>query len=84
MSRLDRHVAMVQNKLALGRFVGALAWATVFWAAAVWLGIIIDRMFRVRPIGAKWWIWGGLAACALVASSVMRVAPPLMLNSNSS
>src|SRR5688500_20238111 len=67
MSRLDRHVAMVQNKLALGRFVSALAWASVVWAAAVWIGIVVDRFFRVRPIGAKWWIWGGLAACALVA-----------------
>src|SRR5215208_3413007 len=76
MSRLDRHVAMVQNKLALGRFVGALAWASVIWAAAVWLGIVIDRVFRVRPIGARWWIWGGLAACALAAMVYALVRRP--------
>jgi len=51
MSRLDRHVAMVQNKLALGRFVGALAWATVFWAAAVWVSALnsVDLPTFGRP-----------------------------------
>ena len=35
MSRLDQHVAGVQNKLALGRFVNALAWSTLIVAGAV-------------------------------------------------
>src|SRR3982750_787386 len=76
MSRLDRHVAMVQNKLALGRFVSAVAWASVFWAGAVWLGIVIDRLFRGRPIGAKWWIGGGLAGCALIATVYALIRRP--------
>src|SRR6476620_10700153 len=75
-SRLDRHVAMVRNKLALGRFVSAVAWTSVIWAGAVWLGLVIDRLFRVRPIGARWWIWGGLAACAVVAMVYALIKRP--------
>ena len=48
MSRLDRHVAMVQNKLALGRFVQALAWAGIVFAGGGVAGIIVDRVFGVR------------------------------------
>src|SRR5215470_16513329 len=67
MSRLDRHVAMVQNKLALDRFVHALAWAAVVFAAAVWVGVLVDRFAHVRPPHLKWVLWGGVAACGLAA-----------------
>src|SRR5687767_5800902 len=67
MSRLDRHVAMVQNKLALGRFVQALAWATLIFLGVLWLGIIVDRVFHVRPPRVMIWIWSGLGASVLAA-----------------
>jgi len=63
MSRLDRHVAMVQNKLAMGRFLHALAWASVAFAAAVWVGIVVDRVFRLRPPHMWIWIWSGVGVC---------------------
>src|SRR5439155_6457341 len=67
MSRLDRHVMAVQNKLALDRFVGALAWASIFYAAAVWVGVLVYKVLRVKPPHTAWWLWGGVGACALVA-----------------
>ena len=76
MSRLDRHVAMVQNKLALGRFVQALAWATMFWLAALWVGLTVWRMFGVRPIRHEWWIWGGLALCPVAAGLYALIKRP--------
>src|SRR5687767_5864602 len=67
MSRLDRHVAMVQNKMALGRFVQAMAWASVALGAAVWMGIVVDRVLRVRPPHYMWWIYGGAGVGVLAA-----------------
>jgi hypothetical protein len=78
MSRLDRHVAMVQNKLALGRFVGALAWASLVYAALLWVGIVIDRVFRVRPPHVGWVLWGAAGAgvlAALIYAIVRRPTP---------
>lgn len=76
MSRLDRHVAMVQNKLALTRFVHVLAWTSVFWAAAIWVGIVVDRVFRVHPPHVAWFIWGGLGAMAVVSLIYAMVRRP--------
>ena len=67
MSRLDRHVAAVQNKMALDRFIGALAWASVVYAALVWVGVLIYKIVQVAPPHPKWWIWGGAGACAVFA-----------------
>src|SRR4051812_44021474 len=69
MTRLDRHVMSVQNKLALGRFVHALAWASLAYAGAVWIGLLINKIFRVRPMHLSIWLWGGVGA-AVVASMV--------------
>src|SRR5215212_1094646 len=62
MSRLDRHVLAVQNKLALDRFIGALAWASVFYAAAVWVGIVVYKVLRAQPPHTKWWLIGRASA----------------------
>ena len=67
MSRLDRHVANVQNKLALDRFIAGLAWASVAFAAAVWLTIIVERVLRVRPPRWDLWFWAGLALTVVAA-----------------
>ncbi len=67
MSRLDQHVASVQNKLAFARFIEALAKATLVFAAAVWVAILVDKLFRVRPPQYQIWLWSGLGATVLAA-----------------
>ena len=62
MSRLDRHVAFVQNKLALTRFLYAIAWALLIYAAVVWGAIVVDRLTHVRPIRPDIWFFSGLGA----------------------
>src|SRR5687768_9897324 len=67
MSRLDRHVAAVQNKLALDRFIAALAWVSVALAALVWLTILVDRVFQLRPPRWDLWFWSGIGAAVVAA-----------------
>src|SRR5688500_10386371 len=67
MSRLDRHVAFVQNKLTLARFLHAIAWSLLIYAGIVWGAILVDRLFHVRPIRSDIWFWSGLGAAALAA-----------------
>src|SRR2546430_1703913 len=67
MSRLDRHVSFVQNKLALSRFLAGLAWAALIYAAIIWGAIAIDRVVHVRPPLAYWWFLGGVGLTILVA-----------------
>jgi DNA segregation ATPase FtsK/SpoIIIE-like protein len=74
MSRLDRHVTMVRNKLALGRFISALAWAGIVYAAGVWIGILVDRIFLIRPPHLSWVLLGaaGLGVLAALAYAIVR------------
>jgi hypothetical protein len=44
MSRLDNHVAAVQNKLALGVFLEALAWAGMGLGTAVLIALLAERI----------------------------------------
>lgn len=67
MSRLDRHVAAVQNKLALDRFIVALAWASLGFVAVVWLAILVDRMFQLRLPQASIWFWAAAGVTVVVA-----------------
>jgi hypothetical protein len=67
MSRLDSHVAAVQNKLALGRFLGALGWSLAGFGACVWVAIVIDRVFRLTLPRVPVWFWSGLGAAAVAA-----------------
>ena len=69
MSRLDRHVAMVQNKLALGRFLQALAWSLLVFAALVWGAILVEKVFQVRPPRAMVLFWAGAGMAVLTALS---------------
>src|SRR4051794_7740329 len=66
MSRLDRHVALVQNKLAMQRFVDALGRvlplaATV--ALAVWL---VEKQTTLTLHQKPWWL-GGAAVSLVIA-----------------
>jgi hypothetical protein len=67
MSRLDDHVSAVQNKLALERFVTALAWGSLVFAGVLWLGVLIGRIFLLYPPKPLLWICGGAAATVLAA-----------------
>src|SRR5215211_6108867 len=67
MSRLDRHVAFVQNKLALARFFYAIAWALLIYAGIVWGVIVVDRLTHVRPIRPDIWFWSGMGVSILAA-----------------
>jgi hypothetical protein len=44
MSRLDYHIATIRNKLALGIFLEALAWAGMGLGVAVLMAIIVERV----------------------------------------
>ncbi len=67
MSRLDRHVAFVQNKLALTRFLHALAWSLLFYAAIVGVTIIVDKLTHFRPHHPRIWFWSGIGASVFAA-----------------
>src|SRR3954469_22828380 len=76
MSRLDRHVAFVQNKLALARFIYAVAWALLIYAGVVWVAIIVDRLAHVRPIRPDIWFYSGLGAAVLAATIYAMIKRP--------
>ena len=53
MSRLDRHVANVQNKLAMQTFLLALAWALLGLGVLVALGILVWRFLGFEESEGK-------------------------------
>ena len=55
MTRLDRHVNTVRNKLALGTFLSSLGWALLAFAVVVWVNILVDRFLTWRL--PRWGIW---------------------------
>jgi hypothetical protein len=69
MTRLDRHVATVQSKLFIRRFLEALAWATVVLAAATLLAVLVQKLFQVFPeaFPVKWVLIGAGVVCVAVA-----------------
>src|SRR4051812_43622028 len=74
MSRLDRHVNLVQNKLAVGTFLAALGWTLTGFAAAVWAYILANRYLTVAlPKPAVWfWVGLGVAIAAAIGWAVWR------------
>ena len=78
MSRLDRHVHSVRNKLALQRFVHAVAWTTCLFAAACLLAIVVTRAFQWNLPRPSWWFWGGAALAAVAAGVVAVVKRPTL------
>lgn len=64
---VDRHISAVRNKLALGKFLLALAWATLILGVAVWMAVIAQKVFdRTLPYQGMW-LWMGLAIAAGIA-----------------
>lgn len=69
MSRLDDHVSAVRNRLALARFVQALAWGSLAWSSAALLGVLVDRIFLLHPPRPQLWLYAG-AALTIVSAIV--------------
>lgn len=67
MSRLDRHVHSVRNKLAIQQFIAAGGWTSFVLACACLLAVLIERAFGLRLPHADAWLYVGLGAAALVA-----------------
>lgn len=78
MSRLDRHVHSVRNKLAMQRFVYAVAWTTCLFAAACLLAILLSRSFQWTLPKPAWWFWGGAGLAALAAGVVAVLKRPTL------
>lgn len=72
MSRIDHHVAAVQNKLAFNVFVRAVAWALLVYAGVVWLNVVVDRFFSLRLPRWDVLFWVGLGAT--VAGAIVYAA----------
>ena len=73
MSRLDDHVAAVQNKLALMQFIIALAWSSAIFVAVIWLAVLLDRIFLLHLPRPSIWFYAG-AAAAVIASLIYAIA----------
>jgi len=68
MSRLDRHVALVQNKLTLAKLLTALAWSLLVFGALVWIAILVQRIFAVALPRQMIWFWCGLGVSVISAA----------------
>jgi hypothetical protein len=67
MSRLDDHVAAVQNKLTLKQFSVALAWSSIVFVSILWLAVLLDRIFLLHLPKPTLWIYAGIAATVIAA-----------------
>jgi hypothetical protein len=67
MSRLDQHVAAVQNKMALQRFVHALTWTLFAFAGCVAVDLLVQRLVHYQLPHPKIWFWSGTGVAALAA-----------------
>jgi hypothetical protein len=67
MSQLDRHVAAVRNRLALGLFFQALALTALIFCGAVLLMVIIEKLLAWSPPLEWIWIAGGAGLAVIIA-----------------
>lgn len=67
MSRLDDHVAAVQNRMALRIFTATLAWTATIFAAGILVGVLVDRIFLLSLPKPMIWLGGGAAATVIAA-----------------
>ena len=67
MKTLDRHVAVVRSKLVLARFIDALSWTTLYLFAAIVVAVLVERLLRLSPPGAVWFLGGGAVVAVALA-----------------
>ena len=65
MSRLDRHVSSVRNRMALGTLLWGWAWAGLALSAAVWVAILVHKLFQVELPRQMVWFYAGLGAAVV-------------------
>src|SRR5215218_3737225 len=76
MSRLDRHVALVQNKLTLGKLLTALAWSLLIYGVVVWVAILVNKAFGVHLPRPWVFFWSGTGAAVAVAAGYALLHRP--------
>jgi hypothetical protein len=78
MTRLDRHVATVQSKLFLHRFLEAVAWTTLVAAAVVLLGVVVQKLFQLFPdtFPVKWVLIFGAFTCVAFSAGYAFIKKP--------
>ncbi len=69
MSRLDYHIATIRNKLALGIFLEALAWAGMGLGVAVLMAVIVERVLD-RQLGHGAMLLGGGVLVTLLGAVI--------------
>src|SRR5687768_16037049 len=67
MSRLDRHVAVVQNKLTLSELQTAIAWSLLVYFALVTVAILVHKAFGLVLPKYMIFFWSGLGSAVAVA-----------------
>lgn len=75
MSRLDRHVQSVRNKMALSLFLRALAWTLLGFAAGVWIEVLLAKFAQVHLPRESVWFYaflGGAVVGAIVWAMARR------------
>jgi hypothetical protein len=76
MTRLDRHVTAVQNRLTLGRFLVGLGWALLVLAGVVWINILVDRLIGMRLPRWDLWLYGAAGVAVIAAALYATVTRP--------
>ena len=76
MSRLDRHVALVQNKLTLTKLLTALAWSLLAFGVLVWVYLLIHKVFSVNLPRPWMFFWIGLSASVISAAGYAFLKRP--------
>src|SRR5438105_4874951 len=67
MSRLDRHVAGVQNRLALNQLLLALGWCVLGLNVLIWISILADRLLGFDLPRSKIWLLVGCGVSLALA-----------------
>ncbi|MDB5301562.1 MAG: hypothetical protein JWO87_3225, partial [Phycisphaerales bacterium] len=65
MSRLDQHVGMVRNKLALATLLRAWALAGIAFGALVLVAILVDRLSKLHLPHKPVLFWAGFAVTVI-------------------
>lgn len=81
MSRLDRHVTAVQNRLTLEILLGSVGWTLLVYAGAAVAAALVHKLFAWNPPGG-WIPWAGGGAGVAVglgaAWAIIRRPTPHM------
>ncbi len=72
MSRLDRHITLVQSKLTLEKFLLALGYSVAAFFAALTIAVLVDRFMWISTPRVAVWSALGVAAAAAFVVALLR------------